>query len=423
MNGRDAGAFYAAHADRLDEELADTARLGEELAAAREEVGREHQECARTLAKVMLPDLSDGALEQAERLSGFRALRQRNPRTAMARESTRLATRIQELEADERWTRREGLVGAHGVWTAELAEAEGFLASWQAECDTFESLPDFLELVQVGYDTPTFEERWWQPQYWRHWAAGDRICATLGLADFGDDVLPAYRKATEPRDKWAGEVGRIRAKVQGVHDLVKEHDQAVWRRDNLEAVYLEEAQQVLAEHLQKADEGLLATWADGDRAVLVHLKRLSGLAAKREFLAEMERGWVLPAVQGLSATQQKFRTKAVKLMRPKKWALDVPVPEGFHEKLAAQAQRRQKARDAIRRIRRYQDYERFDLAQPPETWWLHFQGGRRPGVFTPSLRAWYDRRPDLVLVTDAGWDEEVEPLAHAGVLAATGDIS
>lgn len=422
MNGRDAGTFFADSAVRLESEVEDTERLLEELAEARATVDAEHAATALTLAQAILPDLSDGSLEQAERLTGLRALRQRNPHAAMAKEAARLTARVQELEADERWQRREGLVGPHGVWTAELDEARGFLASWRAECARFEDLPEFRELVDTGYDTPEFSVRWWEPRYWRLWSAGDQVCAALGLADFGDDVLPAYQKAAEPRARWEGEVARIEAKVRGVHELVQEHDRTVWRRDNLPTIYLEEAWQVLAQHLQKADEGLLASWAAGDRAVLVHLKRLSGLAAKREFLEEMARGWARPTLESLRGTQTKFRVKAAKLARPKKWGLDVPVPTDLDQRLGAQAARRQKARDALARMRKFDSYDRFDLAQPPETWWLHFHGGRRPGVFTPSLRGWYDRRPDLVVIADV--DTEADTLLAAGrALGALGDVS
>lgn len=214
----------------------------------------------------------------------------------------------------------------------------------------------------------------------------------------------------------------MEGRIRGLHELVQEHDRAVWRRDNLPTVYLEEAWQVLAQHLQKADEGLLATWAAGDRSVLVHLKRLSGLAAKREFMTEMARGWARPTAEALRGTQGKFRAKAAKLARPKKWGLEVPVPPDFDQRLDAQAARRRKARDTIARMRKFDDYDRFDLAQPPETWWLHFHGGRRPGVFTPTLRGWYDRRPDVVVIADV--DPAADLVLTAGrALGSMGDVS
>lgn len=405
MLGQQALPLYQRWSERAGEVIDDYDRLATEIQETRAQVDQARAEVARALAAVYLPELSAGTLSAAERRTGFRGFRQRRPLVVMPREAARLAREVDRIESDPRWAEREALVGPQGSITRRLAEARDMLAPWEHECGTYEVHEGFLELVEIGYDTPSFAERWWQPAYWRHWAAGDRITAALGRADFGDEVLPAYLKAREERDRWRAEVARIERERDAVHALAHERDRTAWRRDHLPEIYLEECRTLLAEHLASADPALLATWAEGDRAVEVQLKRLSGLAAKADALDEMQREWLAPARARLAQARAKYVAKAVKLARPKKWNLEVPVPEDVDARLDAQVARLEKARNQVRRIRHFDAYDAWDLSQPPETWWLHWHDRRRPGATTPSLRAWYDRHPDVQVVADPGWQE------------------
>ncbi len=424
MLGRQAAPVFRRYAGLLEEEVDDLAALDRELSAAHEAVRKERVEVAGLLAAAYLAALTQEALDDAEARTGFRGFRQRKPLDVLPREEKKLRARLVQLEADEAWTRRDALVGPHGAHTRALAEALDLLEPWARDCARFEDLEGFSELVQIGYDTPAFEERWWQPAYWRHWALGDRICEALGMADFGDDVLPAYEKVRGPRDQWRGEADRIQAAIAAVHAHVQERDRTAWRLAHLAELYLDEARNVLAQHIEKADVQLLATWAGDDRGVLVHLKRLSGLAAKLDILDEMRNQWVRPTRDVAAQARGKMLAKAEKLTRPKKAALPVLLPTGFEEKVRRRAERREKARSYVRRVVRYDTYDRFDLAQPPETWWLHMSDNRRPGLFTPGLRAWYDRHPDVVVVVDPDWESgRGDALAATQALAATGDVS
>jgi uncharacterized protein YijF (DUF1287 family) len=101
------------------------------------------------------------------------------------------------------------------------------------------------------------------------------------------------------------------------------------------------------------------------------------------------------------------------------------MPVGIEEKVEARAARRAKARTYVQRIVRYDQYDRFDLAQPPETWWLHMNDNRRPSVLTPTLASWYARHPDVVVLVDPDWsDARGEAIVVTReVLAQAGDIS
>lgn len=358
------------------------------------------------LAAAYLPDLSDESLARIERLTGFLGFERRDPRKAIVHERHVIETNIARIRADERYQNRELLAGPHGTLRQKLAEAEEMLAPFQADCDRFETQLGFLELVNNGYDTPDYQVRWWQAGYWQNWATGDRICAALGMKDFGDDVLPAYRKAAEPRDFWRNERNSIQASIDEVHSLVQQHDHAVARLRDLPAAYLAQAQQLLAEHLQHADTALLDEWLAvdpvPDRAIRMALRRVAGLTAKRAILQELH-GEGLPAlVANIEQRRQKYARKALKLSRPKhsgSWVDDRQLDLAFTDKAQRMAASQGKLERQIQRLIAADNYADFDLANDSNLWWYHFTGTRPPRM-APQLRAWYDRHPDIYVITD-----------------------
>ena len=48
------------------------------------------------------------------------------------------------------------------------------------------------------------------------------------------------------------------------------------------------------------------------------------------------------------------------------------------------------------RVSSYDQYDRFELDNPPELWFYEFTGGKRPSRLTPSLRGWYERNPNRI---------------------------
>lgn len=440
MLGHEAAAIYGQCAALAEQELVRTRaaleKLGEELAA----LDAERTAAALELAAVYLPELSDGALRTASYYTGLRVFDQRDPLQAMAREAVRLRQEIERLEGDERHRDREALVGPMGTLTRALQEARDYLSPWEEECLRFESLPHFLDLVAVGYDTPAFSERWWEPSYWRHWAQGDAVCEALGMADFGDDVLPAWRAASGPRDTWREQVRAAEEKVNAVHELVRRRDAAADRLQHLPEIYLDESRAVLARHLMGGDAALFATWAEGRdgttgpmeesirRAVVLGLKKLSGLAAKKEALEEAQRSWGRPALEQLEAAQAVFKAKQLKYSYGKKAYKTVTgVPLGYDAKIARLAGRRDKVLNTVGRVRRFEDYGQFRLDNDPALWWLLFSDNRPPPLWMPELRGWYDRHPDVIVVRDDDWeaDRRHQAAHHAGGadFGPAGDLS
>jgi hypothetical protein len=390
------------------------------LAVAADQIANQRALAARELAAIYLPALTDEAFARAARLTGFQGFARRDPRLALAQERKVLTSSLAAFDADPRYQQREVLVGPDGTLQQELDAANEALAPLQEECAKFESLPDFLDLVLVGYDTPNFKEHWYNAAYWHHWAAGDRICKQLGMADFGDHVLPAYRKYSEPRDVLAADVARIAQEIAAVHAAVQQRDQAADRFANLDEIYLTSAQDFLAEHLALADHALLEQWIANEpeaRAVQQALRKLAGVTAKQPIVSEIASQGIPQLVGDLRSRQSKASAKAMKFQRPKyayAAASQGLINPTFDAKMAALRSNQEKLSNRLDNLVAFNDYSRFNLANDSQLWWWYFFDSAPNRYYTPSLFSYYERRPDIQVVQDdLGLGDEGERAANA----------
>jgi hypothetical protein len=403
FTGSQAAAHYQAQARTL-KGLADSYHsLVAELSQAEATLDEKLVAARRELAAVYLRELSDAAFAQVARLTGFQGFARRDPRAAIAHERKVLEQSLARIDADPRYGSRDmettRLAG-------EAASARDTLAPLEVECERFETQLGFLELVQIGYDTPAFAEKWWHANYWKHWAAGDRICKALDMKDFGDDVLPAYKKVAEPRDYMRGEVKRIESEIDAIHELTRERDRISDRLAHLEEIYLSEAQDFLGEHLENADVGLLEQWVAAEpamqRAVQMGLRKVSGITAKRRFVREMRAVGVPELIKNLDARRAKAQQKQGKFSRPKNANIQLPhdaLDTSFDEKAQGLAQQRDKISRRTQALVAAENYAGFDLRNDQELWWLYLMQSPPPRL-APTLFDYYQRRPDIQPVTD-----------------------
>ncbi len=382
------------------EGLAQTAQDG--LAQVR----AEEMSARRALAVAYLVELTPAAIARSEKLIGFRGFTRRDPLKAMAHEKAVLQKTIARIVSDERWQRRKYLVGAQGELTRERAEAASLLEPWEHECKKFEDHDRFLRLYESKYDTPDWDEQWYEGAYWKDWAAGDRICAAMGYDDFGDDLLPVYQAARTSREQWRGEVAKVDAKIDAVHKLVRNRDSAEQRIPRLPELYLDQCRDQLAQFFVNADFGLLEEWleaAGGDRGVQQVLRRCAGLKAKLDFLKELVNQGIKDQIDGLNERLRKFNRKASKYERSKYQGMrfgDEVLDPKFRLKLDKYNAQPEKLDRQIQRMVSYDDYGRFDLNNDPELWWVTFTK-KGPSRFTPRLRNWYERHPNAAPQFDA----------------------
>ena len=362
------------------------------------------------LAAAYLPTFTPEALKRVETLTGFLGFSRRDPIKAMEHERTVLAHTLTWIAGEKQYQDRELLAGPDGTLSTKLVEVREMLAPWAAECDKYEALEGFLELVHLQYDTPKFSEKWWQASYWKHWAMGDRICAELGVNDFGDDVWPAYKKAAEQRAFWQGEEVNLVKQVEAVHDLVRQHDEAQARLPQLPQLYLQQCHEYLGSYLAEADPGLLEEWllqhAGKDRPALMALRRLAGLVAKKRFLQELVDNGLQRELADMRTRVNKYSRKIQKYLRPKNWSRRInerDLDHKFAGKVQKYHDRQQKLGKLIDRLYGYDTYGSFNLSNDPALWWMEFTG-KRPPRQMPTTRSWYDRHSEIEIAHDA-WDD------------------
>ena len=403
------------------DELVD--ELGQTLEELRTRAG-----AARTeLAVAYLAAVTRADLDRAEKITGFRGFSRRDPVKAMEREARVLQRTIAEVEADERYRKRAILVGVGGTLTQAVDEAKEMLAPWATDCARFEDLPAFLDLVDMGYDTPDFHLEFWQPAYWTAWAQGDAVCEALEMEDFGDDVLPAWRVVAGHRAVWRKQVADAEAKVLEVHELARVRDQAEGRLPQLPAVYLEHCHQQLAGYFKDADLSLLEQWLrnegpEPDRGVLMALRKAAGAAAKVKFLRELVDEGVKPALDSFRQRKSKFVRKAVKYQRGKYYGTQFPnsaLDRGFTAKLPKYQERPDKIRGLARRLAEYDDYARFDLAHNEEEAWFSEMTRKSPPSLLPRTRRWYDRQGTVAVQHD----DLVEATRHDALAEAAAAVA
>lgn len=406
------GSLIASHeamAGKLGE--VDTYLAGQ-LAAAQKE-----------LAAIYVPALTDAVFERAAQLTGFQGFVRRDPRLALAQERKVLQSALAQSESDERYQRRDVLVGPAGTLQQELEASSEALAPLEAECQRFESLKDFLELVEVGYDTPGHREHWWNAGYWRHWAAGDRICKALDLNDFGDDVLPAYKKYAEPRDTMRADVARLQQQIDAVHELVRRRDQTAHRLAHLDEIYLDSAQGFLGEHLAHADLALLEQWSANEpeaRAIQMALRKLAGLLAKRTIVGEIRTQGVPGLISTLSERRAKANAKIYKYQRPKYAygsAPDALINPDFDAKTAALLANQAKLQRRLDLMLAFDDYSRFNLTNDAQLWWWYFFASAPNRYYTPGLFDYYQRRPEIRMIED-----DVDPSGDVAAAFVAGGL-
>jgi hypothetical protein len=423
VSGQQVAEHFRAQANTLSGLIAGHRQLLDNLKQRDDDLTRQLMEARRELANVYLKAIDDANLERVTRLTGFQGFARRDPRVAREHERKVLQSSITKLEADDRYQRRDVLAGPDGTLTQELNQNRETLAPLQAECDRFESMQDFAELIAIGYDTPRFQDKWWHASYWKHWAAGDRICKELRMDDFGDDVIPAYEKVAEPRNFMKLEVERLDKQITEIHELVRHHDQLADRLAHLDEIYLAEAQDFLGEHLMNADAALLEDWAKGEpellRAVQMGVRKIAGIQAKRSIIVDMAQSGVPQTIQQLEARQQKAYAKYNKFSRPKHayahFSNDM-INDGFDEKSRGMQTQIDKVNRKVDHLMANQNYAGFDLRNDPYLWWWYFMESAPPR-YAPHYYDYYQRNPSFNVVTDPDFigedDDRSENVANA----------
>ena len=428
-SANEVSAFYGDQARQVNALLAQHRETKAKLDGAAAALDGEIAIAQDELAAIYLPAFSDEALARAAQLTGFQGFTRRDPRVALAAERKALQAKVATLDADDRYVRRDVLVGEAGTLQQELDASNEALEPLAAAVARFESLPSFDELIAIGYATPGFKEHWWNAGYWHHHSVANHVCKALDMADFHDDVLPAYRAALEPRDVMRADVARIAGEIAAVNAVVAERDQAADRLAHLDEIYLDSAQKFLGEHLGHADLALLEQWIANEpelRAFQQGLRRLAGVQAKRKIVEEIAQQGVPKVVADLEERKARAITKAQRYGRPKYAYQSFPreqIDPAQNARFASLAAQNQKLQARLDRMLAYDDYNRFALTNDSSLWWLYFMDSSPSRYYTPSLFDFYQRNPGLAVVEDTSFAADTFSSADAvGAAVAAGEL-
>jgi hypothetical protein len=398
----------ALHFARRERQAGTAARWFEALhrrcAEARRAVEDQRRRAAEALAAACLPALDPEALVRCRRLSGYEGFVDCDPHRGLLLERRRLERSVARVEADPRWQARE-----HTTSTAEAnAEARRetleMLAPWEEECARFERLDGFQTLLGCGYGTADFALRWWQPEHWSAVRLAESLARSLGMADFDDELLPAWRHAEAQRAWWRRTLAELDAELEILRALEAERAAALERLAGLEDAILAEARTRLAEHLVDADAASLARRLDdeaGDASDTVEvrraLRRLACVEARARFLAELEHDGLEPLIAELRAragTWAESASAARGAARRRARISDAALAPDFDAEFKRHDARRRRLEAMIDTLERFDDSDPFALGNPWRLWWIEIFGEARPPRALPRTRRWLKRHPE-----------------------------
>jgi hypothetical protein len=360
-----------------------------------ETLKRARDEALDELVNLSLPALTREAFSGVPALTGYRQFEMNDPFERMERRREELAARIVEIEADQRYVRREQLLDpAAGELTLKHHEMEKQFKLLEDAVGQYENEPPFLGLVERGYDTDRYETPWWDLQYYEDWKEGDRITEKFAQAAFRD-VVYSYSQVKAGRDEFQRDLLAVKKEITDVESLVTERDKALTDLENLEVDTLKNCRQQLREHLEYIDRDDLAAWSAADPNRTGLLKRIHGIEKKMEYLDEMARRYLEPERAQLAATLDKLGRKIEKYQRPKNASVKIPVEEAnrmLRDPTAKLEARRRRYDEGYQTIAHFDRYDAFDYARDM-LWWDLMTGGRYEGDYIPEVQAWREQHP------------------------------
>jgi hypothetical protein len=356
------------------------------------------------LVNLSLPALTREAFASVPSFTGYRQFEMNDPFERMERRRQELSARVVDIEADDRYRRREQLLNsAAGDMTLKRNELESQLKLMDETLVRHESEPEFPGLVQRGYDTEQYAFKWWQLQYYRDWKHGDIITEKFGQQAFRD-VLYTYNQVRAGRAEVYQEYQLVRHKIAEIESLVTERAKCLSGLENIEADTLNACRQQLREHLEYIDLNDLAAWSAADPTRTGLLKRIHGIEKKMEYLDELARRYLETEREQLMTQQAKLAKKIEKYRRPKNAHATIPVAEAnrmLKDPTQKLGERRRRYNESYQTVAYYDRYDAFDFTRDM-LWWDLMTDGRIDGDFIPEVRAWREQHPGRGVAYDSG---------------------
>lgn len=347
------------------------------------------------MATLNLPRLGMAEFEACRDRTGYGQFVASNPIARMNQEHVQLQRVIAEIDADERYVRREELIDpVAGELTHRAMRMKEDCELMREAVKRYEALPRFIKLIDNGYGTEAYSLRPWHLDFYRDWKYGDKVCEALGKERFAD-VRAEYMPLRQGLEQALAELRRAEKEIMDIRKLVELRQQSAYRLENLPALILSECQQALKEHLEYVDREQLHNWAQGDREREAMVKKLHGIEKKIEYLEQMKARQYQAEKEALATYAAKLQKKIVKYSSPKNaraFLRDQDANAWLADPRQRLYQRRERFWQGYDRIVVFEHYDRYDYAQDI-LWWDLMTDGRVDGDFIPEVRDFRGRHP------------------------------
>lgn len=404
------------------------ARLGQIHQGRRADVEARATRALEELVGALLPSMDTEARARAAALTGYSPLTHPDVSRSMEAERQWLHARVAAIEADPRFANRELLRAPRvGSLTRAILELEEYRAAL-APVLAAATHPRLERLLESGYGTDAYQEKWWRSAYYADWEAADQILERFpGKKSFGEvrsEVLEA-RSATREYDARIAEHRAEWAKGQALDAEHAQHNEALRTLDHR---HFQRARQALARHLQETDMSVLGPRLASDPNVEILAKRWSGLAAKLVYIDRIAEAELGPMQAAIGASLQKLDRDITKYSRPKNAYAQIP-GEAFERRFQSRQDRYTRGWDRFKRsYDAVYSYDRFDAVNLAQSflWWDVMTDGRLDGDFIPEVASFHGRNPGYRYQHDR-YDDDMSDAAAAAAFADqsghTGDRS
>lgn len=305
----------------LKAELSAVGKLSDSKAETQAHKARRAVEVELGLA--LLPDLSAESCSRAARLTGFLGLTVDPPAVALEAERQTITSRIAEIEADDRFQRREHL--AHPDTGALVQQKDELLAhrlpftEFMGRC---EAHPRFKLLIDAGYDTDAYAVPFWRSTYYQDWKAGDELVelfperAADGRALRFADLRATWLDHLDNVSALNASLHAIESDLAAVSTLTRVHTQLGLDLSALDSKHLELWRERVISHVRALGLQNLDPAIETAPTVARLVKALDGLDHKALYLES-----VAAEARSLSTALSDERTKLAadlaKSQRPK----------------------------------------------------------------------------------------------------------
>lgn len=390
-----------------------TRALDSEHRARKDDLKTARDKALADLVLALLPALNPTYYPEIRNATGYAKFLSDDPQAWIERRRAELDAQIQKIDATPEFLRADELINrVTGEYTIQMDQVNRDLEPIEQTLRTYESEPRLMQLIHSAYDTEAYAVRWWQWQYYQDWKYGDVYTERFNQNRFAD-VRENYHRLRAGRGSFEAQRQQINAKIRAVQTLIDTRAAALYERDNLEQLTLDQCRKKLREHLEYIDRTDLADRATANPDRLSAIKRLHGIEKKIEYLDEYATQYLTSEQRALSTASAKLQRKVDKFSRPKNAYAQIPraEAEGWlrdpSEKIKA---RRYKYTRNYDSVYGFDSYDRYDYARD-WLWWDLMTDGRIDGDFIPEVHAWRGTHPD------AQWSRD-DDFHRAGALYA-----